>query len=44
MVAIGWESPVAAVAGKAKGKDAKKLLKIEGLDTVGDLLSMFPRT
>ncbi len=44
MVAIEWDSPLAAVAGKAKGKDAKKLLGIEGLRTVGDLLGIFPRT
>ena len=38
-VAVGWSSPVAAVG----GKHAKKIVTATGVETVGDLLGIFPR-
>ncbi|MEO5651341.1 MAG: ATP-dependent DNA helicase RecG [Marmoricola sp.] len=39
MVAVSWDSPVAAIG----GKHAKKIVKATGVATVGDLLGIFPR-
>ena len=39
MRAVTWNSPVAAVG----GKHAKKIVKATGIETVGDLLGIFPR-
>ena len=39
MVQVSWDSPVAAVG----GKHAKKIVKATGVETVGDLLGIFPR-
>ena len=38
-VQVRWESPVAAIG----GKDANKIKKATGIETVGDLLGVFPR-
>ena len=38
-VQVGWNSPVAAVG----GKHVKKVIKATGVETVGDLLGLFPR-
>ncbi len=38
-VQVRWESPVAAVG----GKHVKKVIKATGVETVGDLLGLFPR-
>jgi ATP-dependent DNA helicase RecG len=39
VVQVSWESPVAAVG----GKHYKKIVKATGVETVGDLLGIFPR-
>ena len=39
MVQVSWDSPVAAVG----GKHYKKIVKATGVETVGDLLGIFPR-
>jgi ATP-dependent DNA helicase RecG len=39
VVQVSWDSPVAAVG----GKHAKKIVKATGVETVGDLLGIFPR-
>jgi ATP-dependent DNA helicase RecG len=39
MVRVTWDSPVAAVG----GKHAQKIVKATGVETVGDLLGIFPR-
>ena len=38
-VQVRWDSPVAAVG----GKHYKKIVKATGVETVGDLLGIFPR-
>jgi ATP-dependent DNA helicase RecG len=38
-VQVRWESPVAAIG----GKEASKIKKATGIETVGDLLGVFPR-
>ena len=38
-VQVRWESPVAAIG----GKEANKIEKATGIETVGDLLGVFPR-
>ncbi len=38
-IRVGWDSPVAAVG----GKHYKKIVKATGVETVGDLLGIFPR-
>ena len=38
-VQVRWDSPVAAVG----GKHCKKIVKATGVETVGDLLGIFPR-
>ncbi len=38
-VQVRWDSPVAAVG----GKHVKKVIKATGVETVGDLLGLFPR-
>ena len=40
MVAVSWDSPVAAVGGKHAGK----IVKATGVETVGELLGIFPRS
>jgi ATP-dependent DNA helicase RecG len=39
VVQVSWDSPVAAVG----GKHYKKIVKATGVETVGDLLGIFPR-
>ncbi|MGN6783172.1 MAG: ATP-dependent DNA helicase RecG [Marmoricola sp.] len=41
---LTWESPLAAAAGKVKAERIKTMREFAGLDTVGALLSYFPRT
>ncbi|MGN6252220.1 MAG: ATP-dependent DNA helicase RecG [Marmoricola sp.] len=41
---LTWDSPLAAAAGKVKAERIKSMRDLAGLETVGALLSYFPRT